>query len=50
MNSKCVAVLATSHTAIAKALIAQGFFLVADLPKPVRMEHTPRGMLIARVS
>lgn len=50
MTSKCVAVVATSHTAFAKALIAQGFFLVADLPKPVRLEHTPRGMLIARVS
>ena len=50
MNSKCVAVLATYQTAIAKALIAQGFFLVVDLPKPVRLEHTPRGMLIARVS
>lgn len=43
-------IIATSHTAFAKALIAQGFFLVADLPKPVRLEHTPRGMLIARVS
>ncbi|WP_168197502.1 hypothetical protein [Pseudomonas sp. NC02] len=50
MTNKCVAVIATSHTAIAKALLAQGFFLVADLPKPVRLEHTPRGMLIARVS
>lgn len=43
-------IIATSHTAIAKALLAQGFFLVANLPKPIRLEHTPRGMLIARVS
>lgn len=27
-------IIATSHTAIAKALLAQGFFLVANLPKP----------------
>lgn len=50
MTSKCVAVIATNRTAIIKALLAQGFFLVADLPKPVRLEPTPRGMLIARVS
>ncbi|MHA6574531.1 hypothetical protein [Pseudomonas yamanorum] len=43
-------IIATNRTAFIKALLAQGFFLVADLPKPVRLEHTPRGMLIARVS
>lgn len=43
-------IIATSRTAVIKALLAQGFFLVADLPKPVRLEPTPRGMLIARVS
>lgn len=50
MNGNCVAILAPNRKALAEALKSQGFFLVADLPKPVRLEQTPRGMLIARMS
>lgn len=34
---------------LTKALQSQGFFLVSDLPRPLRIE-VRRGMLIARVS
>lgn len=33
---------------LTRALQAQGFFLVSDLPRPLRIE-VRRGMLIARV-
>ncbi|MCS3839417.1 hypothetical protein HNR03_004028 [Pseudomonas sp. JAI111] len=50
MNGNCVAILAPNHKALYEALKNQGFFLVADLTKPVRVEVTARGMLIARPS
>ncbi|MBP5948505.1 MULTISPECIES: hypothetical protein [Pseudomonas] len=50
MKNSLTAVIATSRPAIASALIAQGFILVSDLPKPIRLQQTPRGMLIARLS
>ncbi|NWC72572.1 hypothetical protein HX823_00610 [Pseudomonas sp. P7759] len=50
MKNSPTAVIATNRPAIANALIAQGFLLVNDLPKPIRLEQTQRGMLIARVS
>ncbi len=34
---------------LAEALHKQGFFLVSDLPRPLRLE-VRRGMIIARVS
>lgn len=48
MNGNCVAILAPNHKALYEALKNQGFFLVADLAKPVRVQVTARGMLIAR--
>ena len=42
-------IVAKDRQSLIKALHRQGFLLVADLPKPVRIE-TRRGMLIARVS
>lgn len=48
MNGNCVAILAPNHKALYEALKNQGFFLVAELVKPIRIELTPRGMLIAR--
>ncbi len=42
-------IIAINHKALSEALKNQGFFLVAQLPRPIRIE-TRRGMLIARVS
>ena len=42
-------IVAANRNALIEALQARGFILVADLPKPIRIE-TRRGMLIARVS
>lgn len=50
MKCNCVAILAPNHKALCEALKNQGFFLVADLTKPVRIEVTSRGMLIARAA
>ncbi|AZD50535.1 hypothetical protein C4K20_5144 [Pseudomonas chlororaphis subsp. aurantiaca] len=48
MNGNCVAIIARTAKQLAEALQSQGFFLVADLPRPLRIEIR-RGMLIARV-
>lgn len=50
MNGNCVAILAPNHKALYEALRNQGFFLVAELVKPIRIEVTTRGMLIARAA
>ncbi len=42
-------IVAANRNALIEVLQARGFILVADLPKPIRIE-TRRGMLIARVS
>lgn len=49
MNGNCVAILARNHEDLAKALKNQGFLMVAELKKPIRIDTTRRGMLIARV-
>ena len=48
MNGNCVAILAPNRKALADALKSQGFFLVVDLTRRVRVQVTARGMLIAR--
>ncbi|WP_256349694.1 hypothetical protein [Pseudomonas gingeri] len=40
-------IIAKTAKELAKALQAQGFFLVTDLPRPLRIEIR-RGMLVAR--
>jgi|GEM_PF-5586987 len=50
MNGNCVAILARNHEALAKALRNQGFFLVSELNKRIRVDTTARGMLVARVA
>lgn len=42
-------IIATNRKSLIQALHLQGFSLVADLPRPVRIE-VRRGMLIARLS
>ncbi|SEM51011.1 hypothetical protein SAMN04487857_102364 [Pseudomonas sp. ok272] len=42
-------IIARNAKAMTEALHRQGFFLVADLPKRIRIQ-TRRGMLVARVS
>lgn len=49
MKGNCVAILARNHEALVEALKNQGFFMVADLARPIRIDITPRGMLVARV-
>lgn len=43
-----IAIIARNHEALKQALHHQGFSLVADLPRPLKLE-TRRGMLIARM-
>ena len=47
MNSNCRAVIAPTIPGLIRALQSQGFFLVTDLPRPLRIE-VRRGMLVAR--
>ena len=42
-------IIAISRKTLIEALHRQGFFLVNELPRPIRIE-VRRGMLIARVS
>ena len=42
-------IIATNRKTLIQALHRQGFFLVSELPRPIRIE-VRRGMLIARVS
>lgn len=42
-------IIATNRKSLIQALHRQGFSLVADLPRPIRIE-VRRGMLIARLS
>jgi hypothetical protein len=42
-------IIATDYKAMNEALIRQGFFLVADLPRRIQIQ-TRRGMLVARIS
>lgn len=42
-------IIATNRKSLILALHRQGFFLVNELPRPIRIE-VRRGMLIARVS
>ena len=42
-------IIATNRKSLIQALHRQGFYLVSDLPRPVRIE-VRRGMLIARLS
>lgn len=42
-------IIATNRKTLIQALHRQGFFLVNELPRPIRIE-VRRGMLIARVS
>ena len=42
-------IIATNRKSLIQALHRQGFSLVSDLPRPVRIE-VRRGMLIARSS
>ena len=42
-------IIARNAKAMTEALQRQGFFLVADLPRRIKIK-TRRGMLIARVS
>ncbi|MCE4056326.1 hypothetical protein [Pseudomonas sp. Au-Pse12] len=48
MTGNCVAIIAANRKAIIKALQSRGFSLVADLPRPLRVDIR-RGMLIARM-
>lgn len=48
MNGNCVAIIAANRKAIIRALQSQGFSLVADLPVPIRLDPTARGMIRAR--
>lgn len=49
MKGNCVAILARSYEALHQALQSQGFSLVAELQKPIRIDTTRRGMLVARL-
>lgn len=49
MKGNCVAILARNREALIEALQSLGFSLVADLTKPIRIDITRRGMLVARV-
>lgn len=42
-------IIARTHAALSQALLKQGFFLVADLPRRISIQ-TRRGMLVARIS
>lgn len=42
-------IIATNRKSLIQALHRQGFFLVNELPRPIRIE-VRRGMLIARLS
>jgi hypothetical protein len=42
-------IIARNRAALIQALAFRGFFMVADLPRRIRIEER-RGMLIARVS
>lgn len=42
-------IIATNRKGLIQALHRQGFFLVSELPRPLRIE-VRRGMLIARLS
>jgi hypothetical protein len=44
-----MSIIAANREAMIRALINQGFFLVADLPKRINIQ-TRRGMLVARIS
>jgi hypothetical protein len=50
MNGNCVAILAPNRTALIQALQSQGFSLVADLPKRIRIDDTARGMVRSRAA
>ncbi|HWH86186.1 MAG TPA: hypothetical protein VNV36_05340 [Pseudomonas sp.] len=41
-------IIARNRRGIIQALQSQGFSLVTDLPNPIRIDDTPRGMLKAR--
>lgn len=42
-------IIARTHEALTKALLKQGFFLVADLPQRIKVQ-TRRDMLVVRLS
>ncbi|WLG43276.1 hypothetical protein [Pseudomonas sp. FP1740] len=42
-------IIARTHAALTQALQSRGFFLVADLPKQIKVQ-TRRGMLVVRLT
>lgn len=48
MEAASMTIIARNRTGLTEALHRQGFFLVGDLPKRIRVEQR-RGMLIVRL-